>query len=209
MTLSGDRAYFFFTLAVLGGLILFLARLRRSRFGRGLLLVGTDRQAAAAVGVSPWKAKVFAFVLAGFCAGLAGALTAPLYSTPPHYIAYTTFQSLFYLSVPVLAGFASLAGVAGVALGFMLVPQALEHHHISPFALGSAGLIIGPAPTASMTCEAGSTWPPAPGPGAGRRSRSRRWPSSRPGSRQGPRRATCSWPAISRWPSAVCGRSTR
>jgi ABC-type branched-subunit amino acid transport system ATPase component/ABC-type branched-subunit amino acid transport system permease subunit len=143
VTLSGDRGYFFFTLAVLGGLILFLARLRRSRFGRGLLLVGTDRQAAAAVGVSPWRAKVFAFVLAGFCAGLAGALTAPLYSTPPVYIAYTTFQSLFYLSIPVLAGFSSLGGVAGVALGFLLVPQALEHHHISPFALGSAGLIIG------------------------------------------------------------------
>ncbi len=63
--LESDRAYFLFALAVLGLVILFLARLRASRFGRGLMLAGTDRQAASAVGVSPWRAKIFAFVLAG------------------------------------------------------------------------------------------------------------------------------------------------
>ena len=57
---------------MLGLVILFLARLRASRFGRGLMLAGTDRQAASAVGVSPWRAKIFAFVLAGVCAGVAG-----------------------------------------------------------------------------------------------------------------------------------------
>src|SRR2546423_5988495 len=63
--LTSDRAYFLFALAVLVLCMVFLARLRASRFGRGLMLAGTDRQAAAAVGVSPWRAEIFALSPAG------------------------------------------------------------------------------------------------------------------------------------------------
>ncbi len=141
--LNSDRAYFLFALAVLVLCMLFLARLRASRFGRGLMLAGTDRQAAAAVGVSPWRAKIFAFALAGFFAGVAGVVTAPLYPTPPSYISYLSINSLVYLAIPVLAGFRSLAAVAVVAMVFSLTPQALEHLHISPLMLGAIGLLCG------------------------------------------------------------------
>ncbi|MGH8999543.1 MAG: ATP-binding cassette domain-containing protein [Acidimicrobiia bacterium] len=143
VSLEGDRAYFFFSVCVLGGVVVFLARLRHSRYGRALLLVGTDRQAASAVGVSPWRSKILAFVVAGFCAGVAGALTAPLFTTPPSYVGYTAFNSLFYLAIPVLAGFRSLVGLAALAMVFLLVPQALESYGVSPFALGGLGLVLG------------------------------------------------------------------
>src|SRR5581483_9948383 len=116
--LESDRAYFLFVLAVLGLAMLFLTRLRSSRFGRALMLAGTDRQAASAVGVSPWRTKIFAFALAGFFAGLAGAVTAPLYPTPPSYISYLAIFSLTYLGIPVLAGFRSLLAVGIVAMVF-------------------------------------------------------------------------------------------
>jgi ABC-type branched-subunit amino acid transport system ATPase component/ABC-type branched-subunit amino acid transport system permease subunit len=141
--LASDRAYFLFTLAVLVLCMVFLARLRASRFGRSLILAGTDRQAAAAVGVSAWRAKIFAFALAGFFAGLAGVVTAPLYPTPPSYISYLSINSLVYLAIPVLAGFRSLTAVAVVAMVFTVVPQALEHLHISPLLLGAIGLLAG------------------------------------------------------------------
>ncbi|HKN92390.1 MAG TPA: ATP-binding cassette domain-containing protein [Acidimicrobiia bacterium] len=141
--LISDRAYFLFALAVLGLCMVFLARLRASRFGRGLMLAGTDRQAAASVGVSPWRAKIFAFALAGFFAGLAGVVTAPLYPTPPSYISYLSINSLVYLAIPVLAGFRSLVAVAVVAMVFSVAPQALEHLHISPLMLGAIGLLSG------------------------------------------------------------------
>ncbi|HEV8623145.1 MAG TPA: ATP-binding cassette domain-containing protein, partial [Acidimicrobiia bacterium] len=141
--LNSDRAYFLFALAVLILCMLFLARLRASRFGRGLMLAGTDRQAAASVGVSPWRAKIFAFALAGFFAGLAGVVTAPLYPTPPSYISYLSINSLVYLAIPVLAGFRSLAAVAVVAMVLTIVPQALEQLHVSPLMLGAIGLLSG------------------------------------------------------------------
>jgi ABC-type branched-subunit amino acid transport system ATPase component/ABC-type branched-subunit amino acid transport system permease subunit len=141
--LTSDRAYFLFALAVLGLVLVFLARLRGSRFGRGLMLAGTDRQAASAVGVSPWRAKIFAFVVAGFLAGLAGVVTAPLYPTPPSYISYLAIFSLIYLAIPVLAGFRSLLAVSVVAMAFAVTPQALEKFHISPLMLGAAGLLSG------------------------------------------------------------------
>jgi ABC-type branched-subunit amino acid transport system ATPase component/ABC-type branched-subunit amino acid transport system permease subunit len=143
VTLVGDRSFYLFSLFVVGSVLLLLAQLRASRFGRGLVLVGTDRQVASAVGVSPWRAKIFAFALAGFCAGVAGALTAPLYTTVPGSIAYTAFNSLFYLAIPVLAGFRSLVGVAAVAMAFVVAPQALESYRIHPFVLGAAGLLLG------------------------------------------------------------------
>src|SRR5581483_4006725 len=141
--LTSDRAYFLFALAVLVLGMVFLARLRASRFGRGLILAGTDRQAAAAVGVSPWRAKISAFALAGVFAGLAGVVTAPLYPTPPSYISYLSINSLVYLAIPVLAGFRSLVAVAVVAMVFSVAPQAFEHLHISPLLLGAIGLLSG------------------------------------------------------------------
>jgi ABC-type branched-subunit amino acid transport system ATPase component/ABC-type branched-subunit amino acid transport system permease subunit len=140
---ESDRAFYYLVLAVVGVSLLALSRLRRSRFGRSLLLVGADRKAAAAVGVSPWRYKVLAFALAGVFAGVAGALTAPLYHSPPGALQYSTLNSLLYLSVPVVAGFGSLVGVVLVGVVFSYIPQALESYHVSPFILAGVGLAAG------------------------------------------------------------------
>lgn len=141
--LQSDQAFFLFTLVVAAALIAALARLRRSAFGRALLFVGWDRKAAAATGVSPWRYKVFAFAVAGVCAGVAGALLAPLFRSPPLPLTFGAFTSLLYLSVPVVAGFESLLGVVGVAVLYSVVPQAFEELHISPFILAGVGLLVG------------------------------------------------------------------
>jgi ABC-type branched-subunit amino acid transport system ATPase component/ABC-type branched-subunit amino acid transport system permease subunit len=140
---NSDRAFYYLVLGVVAVSVLALSRLRRSRFGRSLLLVGADRKAAAAVGVSPWRYKVFAFALAGVFAGVAGALTAPLYHSPPGVMQYSTLNSLLYLAVPVIAGFGSLAGVVLVGIVFTYVPQTLESYHLSPFILAGVGLAAG------------------------------------------------------------------
>jgi ABC-type branched-subunit amino acid transport system ATPase component/ABC-type branched-subunit amino acid transport system permease subunit len=145
--LEQDRTFYFFVLAVVAVMVALMTRLRHSKFGRSLLLVGADRKAAASVGVSPWSYKILAFALAGTFAGVAGALSAPLYHSPPGTGAYTTLNSLLYLSIPVVAGFTSLWSVVLVGVVFVWAPQALESYHLSPFILAgsalSAGILLG------------------------------------------------------------------
>jgi ABC-type branched-subunit amino acid transport system permease subunit len=143
LSFESDRAFYFLCLFLLGVVLIVLSRLRNSRFGRSLLLVGTDRQAAASVGISPWRYKVFAFAIAGFMAGVAGVLTAPLFGTPPYPFAFFAFTSLAYLAIPVVAGFGSLLGVVLVALFYGLSPQALEPMRISPLILAGLGVAVG------------------------------------------------------------------
>jgi ABC-type branched-subunit amino acid transport system ATPase component/ABC-type branched-subunit amino acid transport system permease subunit len=143
LSFASDRAFYLLCLALLGVVLVFLFRLRHSRFGRSLLLVGTDRQAAASVGISPWRSKIFAFALSGFLAGVAGVLTAPLFGTPPYPFAFFAFTSLAYLAIPVVAGFGSLLGVVLVAVFYGLAPQALEPLRISPLILAGFGVAAG------------------------------------------------------------------
>ena len=143
LSFNNDRAFYFLCLAMLGVMVLALARLRSSRHGQALMLVGTDRQAAASVGISPFRYKMFAFAIAGFYAGVAGVFIGPLFRTPPAAFTFFALNSLFYLAIPVLAGFQSLFGVILVAIGFGLAPQALEPFRISPLLLGGLGLYGG------------------------------------------------------------------
>lgn len=140
---ESDRAFYFLAFGTLLAVFALLALLRSSRHGRALLLVRTDRQAAAAVGVSPWRYKIFAFAIAGALAGVAGALTAPLYRSPPNATQYLVLGSLFLLAVPVTAGFQSLLATIAVAFAFTMVPQALESWHLSTFIVGGFGLMVG------------------------------------------------------------------
>jgi len=87
--------------------------------------------------------KVAAFAIAGALAGVAGALSAPLYRNPPGILQYISFNSLFYVSVPILAGFESIMATVGVAIFFQLLPQMLLSLKINPQLLGGIGLTVG------------------------------------------------------------------
>jgi ABC-type branched-subunit amino acid transport system permease subunit len=140
---DSERVFYYLALAALAAAILFLTLFRRSKVGRALLLVRTNREAAAAVGISPWKFKILAFLICGVLAGLAGALTAPLYRSPPTSFQYVSIPSLFLLAIPVTAGFESLLGVVVVAFAFTMIPQAVQSLHLSTFVVAGIGLLAG------------------------------------------------------------------
>ena len=160
ISLDSDKAFYYFTLIVLVAVIFLLARFRDSRHGRAMTLVKTDRRAAAAMGISPYRYKALAFLIAGAMAGVAGVLFIPLYRSPPTLFQFQAFQSLFYLAIPVVAGFESLLSVVGVSFLFTMLPQLLETlgssstikagvgsgaHGLtfSPYLIGGVGLIVG------------------------------------------------------------------
>jgi branched-chain amino acid transport system permease protein len=142
-SLRADDRFYYLVLCCLLVVVVFLYRARRSRFGRSMILVGSDPIAAACVGVSPWRYRVWAFVVAGACAGLAGALSAPMYFSPPGTLQYISVNSIFYLAVPVLAGFDSIAGTVAVAVGLTLAPQLLLDWKLNVYLLGGVGMLAG------------------------------------------------------------------
>ncbi|HWS44872.1 MAG TPA: ABC transporter permease, partial [Acidimicrobiia bacterium] len=69
-----NRAYYLFTLAVLIVVLVLVGHLRRTGIGRMIIGVRENEPAAAALTVSPTRAKLTAFAMGGFLAGLGGAL---------------------------------------------------------------------------------------------------------------------------------------
>ena len=142
---DSDTSFYYLCLGALAVVVVFLTLFRQSRHGRAMLLVRTNREAAAAVGISPWRYKILAFVICGLLLGLAGGMTAPLYRSPPTLLQYLSFASLFLLAVPVTAGSESLLAVIIVAFSFTMLPAGLEEIglRLSPNIVGGVGLLTG------------------------------------------------------------------
>jgi branched-chain amino acid transport system permease protein len=143
LNMRSDSRFYFVILGVLLVVMVFLHRARNSRFGRSMIMAGADPVAAACVGVSPWRYRVWGFVVAGTMAGLAGALSGLLYFSPPGTLQYISFNSLFYLAVPVLAGFDSIAGTVAVAVALTLFPQVVLDWKLNVYLLAGVAMAVG------------------------------------------------------------------
>ena len=77
MQIVTDRTWLYYVVLAALALVLVLAlRLMRSRFGMVLQACRQNPRRLAAIGISPYRYKLLAFVLAGAVAGLAGVLLA-------------------------------------------------------------------------------------------------------------------------------------
>jgi len=83
--------------------------LLRTRYGRCLIAVRDNDRAADAMGMHPGLTKVYAFALAGFMAGVAGALHAYLYKGAG-LESFTLHESITYLAMAIVGGLGTLNG---------------------------------------------------------------------------------------------------
>ncbi|HSH70131.1 MAG TPA: branched-chain amino acid ABC transporter permease [Deferrisomatales bacterium] len=83
--------------------------LLRTRYGRCLIAVRDNDRAADAMGMHPGFTKVYAFALAGFLAGVAGALHAYLYRGAG-FESFTLHHSITYLAMAIVGGLGTLSG---------------------------------------------------------------------------------------------------
>ncbi len=111
MVSRGDHYLFWYyvilTIVILFGLA--VRNLLRSRYGRSLVAVRDNDRAADAMGMNPGLTKVYAFALAGFFAGVAGALHAYLYRGAG-IESFTLSQSISYLAMAIVGGLGTLTG---------------------------------------------------------------------------------------------------
>ena len=115
-----------FCLVVLALVMVMVANVRRGRTGRRLLAVRGNERAAAALGISVWSSKLYAFALAAGIAALGGILT---YFSEP-------FVVMSSISNSASSGYIVNAVIGGV--GFIAGP--LVGATLSP---GTIGTLIG------------------------------------------------------------------
>ena len=119
--MSAQAAYWL-VLALVVAMALLQSRLLSSHLGRAWRAIREDEVAARSYGVEANRAKALAFGFGGFGAGLAGAITAHLYS----YIDYETFNaqlSILALTMVILGGMGNVAGAILGAVLLMGVPE--------------------------------------------------------------------------------------
>lgn len=130
-------------IVVLAAAVAVVANLRRGPTGLQWLAVRSDERAAAAAGVDVTRAKLSAFAVSSFLAGLGGTLLAYQYDQLS-VNSFVVFQSLALLAVTYLGGIASISGalVAGVlAQGGVLTAALGGEPSQTQFALQGLALI--------------------------------------------------------------------
>ncbi|MGQ0431126.1 MAG: branched-chain amino acid ABC transporter ATP-binding protein/permease [Microthrixaceae bacterium] len=97
--------------------IFLISNLRDSKTGRAFFAVRGSEVAAASLGIDVMRTKLMAFALSGALAGAAGSLML-IYTPTVGKDMFTVTRSLFFLSIAVVGGLASLGGAVAAALVF-------------------------------------------------------------------------------------------
>ena len=104
--------YLFWYYVILVAVVLLgfaVRNLLRTRYGRCLVAVRDNDRAADAMGMHPGFTKIYAFALAGFFAGAAGALHAYLWRGVG-FESFTLQHSITYLAMAIVGGLGTLVG---------------------------------------------------------------------------------------------------
>lgn len=143
ITLTTNQWYFLLFVVVLGLAALFVHNLIHSRAGRAFEAVRDNEVGAALIGVNRFHAKMGAFIVSSFLAGIAGALWA---AYPGGYAEPNTWNltlAIQFVAAMLVGGVASVWGsILGAAFVFAL-PLALDTFAIIPVSASSTGLTSG------------------------------------------------------------------
>jgi len=140
--LTPGQQYFLLLLVILGLAALFVGNVMRSRAGRAFQAVRDNETGAAIMGINLFEAKMGAFILSSFLAGIAGALFA---SYTRYVVPYTwdLTLSIQFVAAIIVGGVASIWGsILGAAFVFAL-PRIIEQFSLLPSSSASSGVSSG------------------------------------------------------------------
>ncbi|MCU1602994.1 MAG: putative transporter ATPase and permease protein [Frankiales bacterium] len=140
--LQADRDYYYVALAVLLFALLLARNVRRSGIGRRLVAVRDNEDAARAFTVPAVTVKLQGFALAGFIAGLGGAVSGHALAT----ISSSSFPTQSSLNAVVIAVIGGIGLLVGPLLGALVVSGAtflpLDSAGLAATALGQLLIIM-------------------------------------------------------------------
>lgn len=118
--------WYYVILVIVVVLGLAVRNLLRSKHGRCLVAVRDNDRAADAMGMNPGITKVYAFALAGFFAGVAGALHAYLWRGVG-FESFTLHHSISYLAMAIVGGLGTLVGSFFGPVAILMLELQVEH----------------------------------------------------------------------------------
>ncbi|MFC5825084.1 branched-chain amino acid ABC transporter permease [Nonomuraea insulae] len=134
--------YYAVAVIMVGGAMLVLGNLKRSRTGRAWLAISEDEDVARAMGVRTGRTKILAFLVGSMLAGLAGAVFAHKLGT----VGYESFdfsESVTLLGAVILGGMGTVPGaVVGASLLFVLPEKLREFSDYRLMLFGLALILI-------------------------------------------------------------------
>jgi ABC-type branched-subunit amino acid transport system permease subunit len=124
LSLNGDRAFYWFSLASLGLVLLVVDRMRRGRLGRVLAAMRDSEAGARSIGLDLRAYKLTVFSASASIAAFGGALFAQAERgfTPLH---FDPFHSLFWFTAVIVAGASYLSGSLVAAVLFVVLDLVL------------------------------------------------------------------------------------
>jgi branched-chain amino acid transport system permease protein len=142
ITLTSGQQFFLLILPILALSALFVGNVMRSRAGRAFKAVRDNEVGATIMGVNLFEAKLGAFLLSSFLAGIAGALFASFSRyVIPNYWSLTL--SIEFVAAIIVGGIASIWGsILGAAFVFGL-PLVIDQFSLLPVGSSSGGLSSG------------------------------------------------------------------
>ncbi len=136
-----SEPYYFLIYLLVTLVVLALRRIESSRLGRAWVAIREDEVAASCMGVNLLRAKLSAFGIGGFIAGIAGAFFAAKQGT----ISPDSFDfvvSVMVLAMIVLGGLGNIAGALLGALLLSLLPEFLRGFEIYRMLLFGLAMIL-------------------------------------------------------------------
>ena len=136
-----SEPYYFLVFLVVGLVAFLLHRLEASRLGRAWIALREDELAASCMGVPTGWAKLLAFGIGGFIAGIAGCIFAAKQGT----VSPDSFDfvvSVTVLAMVVLGGIGNIAGALLGGLILSLLPEFLRGFEIYRMLLFGIAMIL-------------------------------------------------------------------
>ncbi len=136
-----SEPYYFLVLSIILMILFFLRRIESSPLGRAWVAMREDELAASCMGINLMRAKLSAFGIGSFIAGLAGCIFAAKQGT----VSPDSFDfvvSVMVLAMIVLGGLGNIAGAILGAIVLSLLPEFLRGFEIYRMLLFGIAMIV-------------------------------------------------------------------
>lgn len=155
---SGDRAFYFYELAMVAIVLVLAHNLRSGRLGRVLAAMRDSETAAQSVGIGLRRAKLFVFGVSAAMAGIGGAMLTQAQQNWDTNTFNPVF-GLFWFTAVVVCGIQTVRGAILAAVLYILIPRQLDLDIQSAIGLfGLGAVFIGQLP-GGLVAQAGRVTP--------------------------------------------------